>query len=279
MLYLVSTPIGNLGDISERAKEVLSSADLVACEDTRTSRQLFSLLGISVKATTPYHEHNADAARPKLIEKMKKGVVIALVSDAGTPLISDPGYRLVRACYEEGIRVSVVPGANAVLSALQLSGLPSDAFFFAGFLPPKSHARKQALARIQAVPATLIFYETAHRLTDVLTDMKEVLGNRPMAVVREITKKFEETRRGRIAELAAFYAENGAPKGELVLVVSRPEAQEPAPSPADVEERVAALLKTHSARDTAGLLAAETGLSKKEAYQAVLAYQKEGACQ
>ena len=154
MLYLVSTPIGNLGDISERARQVLETVDLVACEDTRTSGQLFTLLGIRVAALTPYHEHNADSARPKLIEKMKHGVNIALVSDAGTPLISDPGYKLVRDCYEAGVPVTTVPGANAVLSALQLSGLPSNAFYFAGFLPPKSGGRRQALTALKQVSAT-----------------------------------------------------------------------------------------------------------------------------
>ncbi len=275
MLYLVSTPIGNLGDISSRAKKVLAEADLVACEDTRTSRQLFSLLGISVRATTPYHEHNADTARPRLIQKLKEGAVIALVSDAGTPLISDPGYRLVRDCYAAGIQVSVVPGANAVLSALQLSGLPSDAFFFYGFLPPKRHARQQALSRIQSVPATLIFYETPQRLKDVLSDMKAVLGNRQMAVVREITKKFEETRRGTIAELMAFYDEQGVPKGELVLVVEREPEEKKRIAQTDLTSRMANVLKTCSVRDASSLLAAETGLSKKEVYQAILAYQKE----
>ena len=220
MLYLVSTPIGNLGDISPRAKEVLQNADLVACEDTRTSRNLFSLLGIHIKATTAYHDHNADQVRPKLLQKLRQGLIIALVSDAGTPLVSDPGYKLVRDCLKENIKVSTVPGANAVLSALQLSGLPSSSFYFGGFLPTKSGARKEHLASVQNLKSTLIFYESPNRLLKALKDISEVYGNREMAVVREITKKFEETKKDTVNNLITYYTQNGEPKGEIVLVIN-----------------------------------------------------------
>ncbi len=273
MLYLVSTPIGNLGDISERARHVLSTADLVACEDTRTSGQLFSLLGIQVAATTPYHEHNADTARPKLIEKLKHGVTIALVSDAGTPLISDPGYKLVRDCYDNNIPVTVVPGANAVLSALQLSGLPSDAFYFAGFLPPKSGLRQTALKKLKEIEATLILYDTPNRLTEALSDIQTVLGNRFVAVVREITKKFEEVRRGHVTELLTYYAENGAPKGELVIVIDRAHAADKAWTESDIRTLIRETLETNTARDTVELVTDMTGLPKKHIYKQVLAIQ------
>ena len=272
MLYLVSTPIGNLGDISERARQVLETVDLVACEDTRTSGQLFTLLGIRVAALTPYHEHNADSARPKLIEKMKHGVNIALVSDAGTPLISDPGYKLVRDCYEAGVPVTTVPGANAVLSALQLSGLPSNAFYFAGFLPSKSGGRRQALTALKQVSATLIIYETPNRLEESLGDILEILGDRLMAVVREITKKFEEVRRGKVSELIAHYQGEGAPKGELVLVIDR------AADTSDwTDEALDALIQetlaSQSARDTVDKVSRLTGLPRKQIYKRVLAVQ------
>lgn len=271
MLYLVSTPIGNLGDISERAKQVLATVDLVACEDTRTSGQLFSLLGIRVAATVPYHEHNADSMRPKLIEKLKHGVTIALVSDAGTPLISDPGYKLVRDCYENHIPVTTVPGANAVLSALQLSGLPSNAFYFAGFLPPKSAGRKKVLTSLKALPATLIIYETPNRLKAMLSDISDVLGNRTMAVVRELTKKFEEVRRGSVRELSDYYAENGEPKGELVLVIEGATEQISDWTDEQVDALIRETLATKTPRDTAESVSQITGISKKEIYKRVIA--------
>ncbi len=268
MLYLVSTPVGNLGDISERAKNTLQSVDLIACEDTRTSGNLFTLLGLKVPPLTPYHEHNADTARPKLIEKLKKGVHIALVSDAGTPLISDPGYKLVRDCQAADIPVTTIPGANAVLSALQLSGLPSDAFFFAGFLAPKSVARQRELHAYKSIPGTLIFYETPNRLRGILDDILAVLGDREMAVVREITKKFEETRRGKVTELMAYYDAGELPKGELVLVIDRERA--PQTDPMDMDALIRQTLQTHSVRDTADLVAGLTGCPKKAVYKRVL---------
>ena len=271
MLILVSTPIGNLSDISKRAIETLNNADIIACEDTRTSAQLFTLLGVKAKKLIPYHEHNADSARPKIIEFLKQGLTIALVSDAGTPLISDPGYRLVRDCRQNNIPVSTVPGANAVLSALQLSGLPSDAFLFAGFLPNKKTARRSSLQTHKNVAATLIFYETANRLIDSLNDVLEILGNREMAVVREITKKFEETKTGQVKDLISYYMDEGNPKGELVLVISR--SNEENQETDDVETLIRKTLKTCSARDTADLVAKATGIHKKEIYKKVLDIQ------
>ena len=272
MLYLVSTPIGNLGDMSPRAKEVLEHADLVACEDTRTSHQLFSLLGIKVKATTPYHDHNADEARPKLIRKLQQGKEIALVSDAGTPLVSDPGYKLVRDCLQSGIKVSTVPGANAVLSALQLSGLSSASFYFGGFLPPKTGARQAHLAEVKTLKSTLIFYETPNRLLKSLQDILSVYGDRKMAVVREITKKFEETRSGSVSDLITFYTQNGEPKGELVLVIEG--ATQPALFTGDIDALIPTVRPKYPVKKAAEILAEQTGLNKKELYQKILDYEK-----
>ena len=268
MLYLVATPIGNLGDFSERTREVLEQVDLVACEDTRTSRGLFSLLGIQVKATTAYHDFNEEKATQNLIKKLQEGMDIALVSDAGMPLISDPGYRLVKACHESGIPVTSVPGANAVLTALQLSGLPSDRFYFGGFLPTKTGARQSVLKGVENLPSTLIFYETARRLRETLADIKKILGMRQMAVVRELTKKFEEVKCGTPDELNSYYVE--APKGEIVLVISGAEEKERAIP----DITIADLRKSLSSKDTAFVWALLTGKSKKEAYAEVLENDK-----
>ncbi|MGN1063408.1 MAG: 16S rRNA (cytidine(1402)-2'-O)-methyltransferase [Alphaproteobacteria bacterium] len=270
MLYLVSTPIGNLGDISERAKQVLANADLIACEDTRTTGSLLTMLGIKHGALTAYHEHNADKVRPMLLDKLRHGVNIALVSDAGTPLVSDPGYRLVRACKEAGLAVTTVPGANAVLSALQLSGLPSDSFYFGGFLPVKSAARQTALAVVKDLPATLIFYETPNRLQETLVDIHAVYGNRKMAVVREITKKFEETQTDTVEALIRYYTENKAPKGELVLVIDRSDEKTLSVSDEELTALIQKTLKYASVRDTAEIVAEMTGLHKKQIYKRAL---------
>ncbi len=275
MLFLVSTPIGNLSDITLRGKEILQSVDLIACEDTRTTKQLMTLLGLKCPPLTPYHEHNADEARPALIDKLKKGVNIALVSDAGTPLISDPGYRLVREAQELGLAYTTVPGANAVLSALQLSGLPSDNFYFGGFLPHKSVARQNALNGVKNLAATLIFYETPHRLQGALDDILRVLGNRQMAVVREITKKFEEAKRMPVSDFIDFYAQNGAPKGELVLVIDRPHAQDDKMNEDDIKRLIIQTLQNASLKDTAELVAGMTGIHKKQIYKMALDIQNE----
>ena len=272
MLILVSTPIGNLSDISKRAIETLNEADIIACEDTRTSASLFNLIGVKAKKLIPYHEHNADKARPKIIKYLEQGLTVALVSDAGTPLISDPGFRLVRECRQLGLKVTTVPGANAVLSALQLSGLPSDAFLFAGFLPTKQSARKSHLMTFKSVSATLIFYETANRLIDSLSDILSVFGDREIAVVREITKKFEETKTGSVSNLIHFYEENGAPKGELVLVIDRERDKK---EQINIEELILQMLQTNSTKDTAEIVSKISGVPKKEIYKKALELQHE----
>lgn len=221
-LYLVATPIGNAADITLRALALLKHADLVACEDSRVTGPLLKRYGIGTPLF-PYHEHNAAKVRPQLIEKLQSGKTVALVSDAGTPLINDPGYKLVRECIALGLTVTALPGASAVLTGLSLSGLPSDRFLYAGFPPPKDAARLKWLAEFKAIAATLVFLEGPQRLPESLSAMAAVLGaDREAAVARELTKKFEEVRRGTLAELAAHYAEHGPPKGEVTLVIGPP---------------------------------------------------------
>lgn len=264
-LVLVATPIGNLDDITYRAVTLLESADLIACEDTRVTGKLLALLGIPSKKLTPYHEHNAEKARPALLAKMRDGASVVLVSDAGTPLVSDPGYRLVRACLEENIPVTSAPGASALLTALQLSGLPSDRFLFAGFLPGKDAARRRVLSDLAAVPASLIFYESPRRLGDSLAAIAALLPGRQAAVARELTKLYEEVRRGPLADLAAHYRQAGAPKGEVVIVVGPP-PETPPPGAEELDARLAEALETRSPRDAAALVAAASGLPKRAVY-------------
>ncbi|MTJ80284.1 MAG: 16S rRNA (cytidine(1402)-2'-O)-methyltransferase [Telmatospirillum sp.] len=265
-LYLVATPIGNLDDISLRALKVLKGADLIACEDTRVTGKLLSLLGIGGVPLSPYHEHNAEKARPALLARLREGAVVALVSDAGTPLVSDPGYRLVRDCHTEGLPVTSLPGASAVLTALQLSGLPSDRFLFAGFLPVKDGARRRTLAELAAVPASLVFYESPRRLPESLAVMAAVLGPRDAAVARELTKLHEEVRRGNLTELARHYAEAGAPRGEVVVVVGPP-APEEAPAGDALDGALRQALAHLSLRDAAATVAAATGLPRRQVYR------------
>ncbi len=264
-LYIVATPIGNLDDITLRALDLLAGVDRVACEDTRHTRILLDRHGIETRLI-PYHEHNAEQMLPNLMARLAHGETIALVSDAGTPLISDPGYKLVRKAVRSGIHVSALPGASAALAALILSGLPSDRFMFAGFLPPKTTARRKSLGNLAAVDATLIFFESPRRLAASLADMAAELGPRDGAVARELTKLHEELRYGDLAELAAHYAEAGAPKGEVTLVIGPPLAPQ-APGDEEIEARLEALLKTESVRDAAAKLAAETGLKRRDLYQ------------
>ncbi len=272
-LCLVATPIGNAADISLRALRALAAADIVACEDTRVTAKLLAVHGIS-SSLIAYHEHNAARVRPVLIKRLENGESVALVSDAGTPLVSDPGYRLVRDCIEGGVPVTAVPGASSVLTALQLSGLPSDRFFFAGFLPPKSAARKRALAEVAAVPGTLVFLESPKRLAAALADMAEVLGRREAAVARELTKLFEEVRRGFLDDLAADYAESGPPKGEVTVVVAPPGAEAEV-TEADLDARLREALETESVRDAAARIAAETGQPRRAVYARALALERE----
>ena len=266
-LTLVSTPIGNLGDISERAVGVLRQAELVLCEDTRVTARLFSAKGISVR-TEPLHEHNERVRIPALIGLLKAGRRIALVSDAGTPLLSDPGYRLGRAAIAEGVPVGAVPGANAAITALTLSGLPPHPFLFAGFPPPRSAARRDAFATLRAaeragLSATLIWHEAPHRLGDTLADLHAVFGDRNAAVARELTKRFEEVRRGLLPDLAAHY-QHDPPRGEITVLVGPP-ADEAATSD-ELDVRLTAALATHSVKDAAALVAGAIGLPRRTVY-------------
>lgn len=266
-LYLVATPIGNLGDLSPRAVDVLKNADVVACEDTRITGKLLSLNAVSTPMVN-YHEHNADKMRPVLTARLKKGETVALVSDAGTPLVSDPGHKLVADCIKEGIYVTAVPGASALLTALQLSGLPTRRFLFQGFLPPKSSARKTTLAELKNVPSTLIFYEAPQRMIETLTDMKEVLGDRACSVSRELTKKFEQTVRGKISDILDLYAQGGVPKGEFVVVVAPPLEEKAGEQ--DVETALKQALETMSVKDAAAFVAQALDANKKEVYTLAL---------
>lgn len=273
-LYLVATPIGNLGDITFRALDILKRADIILCEDTRTSGKLLSRYGVKTKRIA-YHEHNAAKLRPEIMDRLGKGQGLALISDAGTPLINDPGYKLVRDCKAEGFNVTAAPGASSPIVALILSGLPSDHFFYAGFLPPKTMARKKELARFAPIPGSLIFLESPKRLAASLVDMAEMLGGtREAAVTRELTKMFEEVRNGTIDELAAHYAEQGAPKGEVVVIVGPADETGNEPSPEDIDARLSDLIKTHRTKDAADILAKETGLKKRDLYNRALALAK-----
>ncbi len=219
-LYLVATPIGNLEDITQRALRVLAEVDLVACEDTRRTRVLLERFGIKAK-TTSYHEHNERERAAELCSLMEDGASVAVVSDAGTPGINDPGFRLVRAAVERGLAVVPVPGAAAFVAALVASGLPTDQFFFGGFLPARTHARRARLAELRALPATLVFYEAPHRIGESLRDAREILGEREAVVARELTKVHEEVARGRLSELAERFSVEGAARGEMVLLIDR----------------------------------------------------------
>ena len=272
-LHIVATPIGNLRDITLRALDTLSGVDFVLAEDTRTTKKLFSHYGIST-ALEPYHDHNATRARPSILRRLGEGARVALVSDAGTPLVSDPGYKLVREAAEAGITVYAVPGASAALAALTVAGLPSDRFLFSGFLPQKSGARRTTLTELRDIPATLIFYETGPRLGAALADMAAVLGARAAVVARELTKLYEEAVRGTLAELAARYAA-APPKGEIVVLVAAPDGAA-AVDDAEVDTRLAAALESLSLRDAADQVAGVTGRPRREVYQRALALGKAG---
>lgn len=272
-LYLVATPIGNLSDISLRALEVLSAADILACEDTRVTRVLLQRYGIH-RRMTAYHEHNAEEAGPRLLAALEEGKSVALASDAGTPLVSDPGFRLVRAAQEMDSRVVPIPGPSAVLAALTVSGLPTDAFLFAGFLPSKAGQRRSRLEALAATPATLVFFESPRRLSESLKTMAETLGARQAVVARELTKAFEEVRRGSLSELAAHYQAAGAPKGEVVVCIGPPEAA--APDAEDTDRLLLALSQELSASKAAGEAARMTGGKKSDLYRRLLTLKAEG---
>lgn len=275
-LLLVSTPIGNLGDISTRAREALRGADLILCEDTRHSARLLAAIGATAP-TQPLHEHNEDARIAPVLAMLRAGRRVALVSDAGTPLVSDPGYRLVRAAIADGVPVSAIPGANAAVTALVLSGLPPLPFLFLGFPPPRSAARRTGFSALRAaeragLATTLIWHEAPHRLAETLADMQAVFGNRAAAVARELTKHFEEVRRGPLAELAEHYAGHEA-RGEITVLVGPPEQDDPE----DLDGRLRSALASQSVKDAAALVAAATGLPRKIVYARALELARERA--
>jgi 16S rRNA (cytidine1402-2'-O)-methyltransferase len=269
-LYLVATPIGNAADITLRALDTLRRADLLACEDTRMTRKLLGMHSIDRPSSSllPYHDHNAAGMRPRLLAHIASGRSIALVTDAGSPCVSDPGYKLVAAATEAGHTVTTLPGPTAAIVALQLSALPTDRFMFAGFPPPKSGARQRFLSELAAVPATLVFYEGPSRVAACLADMAKNLGNRKAAVARELTKLFEEVKRGSLEELAHFYAETGAPRGEVAIVVAPPEEQ--VTSDDDLDALLLRALKDQSIKDAVAGVAAATGRRKREVYSRAL---------
>jgi 16S rRNA (cytidine1402-2'-O)-methyltransferase len=263
-LYLVATPIGNLGDITLRALAVLSRADVIYCEDTRHSRHLTAHFGIE-RPLRPYHEHNADAERPRVLEGLAAGRVIALISDAGTPLISDPGFKLVREAVAAGHAVTALPGASAVLAGLTVSGLPTDRFHFAGFLPSRDGQRRTRLTELSATPATLILFEAPNRAAAALADIAEIMGgDRPVAVARELTKRFEEVRRGTASEVAAWAA-GEAPRGEVVLLVGQPPARDATET--EIEAALAELLSSHPLKEAARTVADRLAVPRTRAYE------------
>jgi 16S rRNA (cytidine1402-2'-O)-methyltransferase len=273
-LHIVATPIGNLGDITLRALAALAGADLIACEDTRVTRKLTDRYAIATPLT-PYHDHNAAQARPKLLQRLAEGAAIALVSDAGTPLVSDPGYKLVRAAHDAGHAVTAVPGASALLTAVTLAGLPTDRFLFEGFLPPKEAARRTRIAELARIPATLVLFETGPRLGATLSDLAAGLGPREAAVCRELTKLHEEVRRGDLQALAASYAA-AEPRGEIVLVIAPPMADQ-RPAASDVDAMLRQALARVTLKDAVAEVADATGVARREVYQRALALAKDGS--
>jgi 16S rRNA (cytidine1402-2'-O)-methyltransferase len=267
-LYLVPTPIGNLRDLSFRALDILAGVDLIVCEDTRVTGKLLKAFGLK-KSMRVYNDHANEKDRKAILKMIAEGESVALCSDAGTPLISDPGYKLVREMIAEGLEVTALPGANALLPALQLSGLPSDAFSFLGFLPARSGPRKTLLEKWNDRPGTLICYETGPRLEDSLKDIKKTLGDRPIAIARELTKLYEEVKRGRVSMLLEDVQKNGPPKGEIVLVIGENKNAEDVPNET-IEGQLKAALKTLSVRDAAEMVAGATGKPKKAIYMLAL---------
>ncbi len=265
-LYLVATPIGNLEDITLRALRVLREADLIACEDTRQTGKLLAHFGIE-KPMVSYHEHNEAARTRELLAKLEHGVQVALVSDAGTPLVSDPGYRLVTAAIEAGISVIPIPGVSALLAALAAAGLPTDAFRFCGFLPPKTSQRRKALDEVRAETCTLVFYEAPHRILETLSDIAAVLGDRPVVVARELTKLHEEFLRGNAEQVRGRLAERPSVKGEITLVIGK---GSPAAASTPVNQAVRELEEQGMPRmDAIKQVARERGLSKRDVYKQV----------
>jgi len=268
-LHVVATPIGNLGDISLRALATLASADLILAEDTRVTKVLLAHYGISTPLSA-YHEHNAEEMRPRVMAKLAEGQRLALVSDAGTPLVSDPGYRLVEDAVGAGHGVTGVPGPSAVLAALVVAGLPTDRFFFEGFLPPRQAARRARLTEIGAIPGTIVLFESPRRLAEMLADAAAMLGPRPAAVARELTKLHETVRRGTLAELAALYAAGETARGEIVVLIGAGEGLPEAEQTDLVDDRLRAALAATSLKEAVAQVAAETGLPRRKVYARAL---------
>ena len=268
-LHIVATPIGNLRDISFRALATLAAADAILAEDTRTSKTLLAHYGIATPLL-PYHEHNAAQMRPKVLAKLREGGKLALISDAGTPLVSDPGYKLVAELVAEGLPVTGIPGPSAVLAALVLAGLPTDRFFFEGFLPPKSAARRTRLTELAAIPGTLVFFESPRRVAEMLADAAAVLGARAGAVARELTKYHETVRRGTLPELAAHYENEEEARGEIVVIIGPPGAAELLPAGDVIDERLRIALASVSLKEAVAQVAAETGQPRRKVYARAL---------
>jgi len=266
-LHVVATPIGNLGDISFRALATLAAADAVIAEDTRVTKTLLAHYGISTPLVA-YHEHNAAVIRPHLLARLAGGAALALVSDAGTPLISDPGFKLVSEALAQNVEVVSVPGASALLAALVVAGLPTDRFFFEGFLPPKSSARRTRIAELSSIPGTLVFFESPRRLAETLADLAAVLGAREAAIARELTKHFETVRRGLLPDLATVIAAEDPPKGEIVLLVGPPGIQPLVQE--ELDARLGKALEGLSVKDAAAVVSAETGQPRRRIYARAL---------
>jgi 16S rRNA (cytidine1402-2'-O)-methyltransferase len=274
-LYLVATPIGNLGDITLRALETLAGCDLIACEDSRVTRRLTEKFLIATPLT-PYHEHNAQAARPKLLEKLAQGAAIALVSDAGTPLISDPGFKLVREAAGAGYSVTAIPGPSAVLAALSVGGLPTDRFYFEGFLPPKQGARRTRIAELARIDATLVLFEGGSRIADALHDLAETLGERDGAVCRELTKLHEDIRRAPLRQLAAE-APALETRGEFVIVIAPPAADAGRLSADEIDAILRTAMETQSVKDAVAHAVELSGRPKREVYARALELAKQSS--
>jgi 16S rRNA (cytidine1402-2'-O)-methyltransferase len=276
-LVLVSTPIGNLGDVSMRAIATLRAAETILCEDSRVTARLLSALGIRGQLD-PLHDHNEEERLPRLLAALRGGRRMALVSDAGTPLLSDPGYRLVRALLAEGIAVTAVPGPNAALTALTLSGLPPYPFLFLGFAPPRGAARRAAFARLRAaeaagLAATLIWHEAPHRVAEMLDDLRKIFGDRQAALARELTKRFEELRRGSLTEILAGVATD-PPRGEITVLLAPPAETDAEAAPEDLDARLRAALATSSLKQAVATVTGETGLPRRQVYARALALDR-----
>ena len=267
-LYITATPIGNAGDVTIRALNVLRNCDAIVAEDTRVTARLLSLYGIR-RPLLIYNDHNASDAVPKLLQRLKQGQRLALVSDAGTPLISDPGYRLVKAARDQGLTVTPVPGPSAITAALSVAGMPVDRVFFAGFLSAKSGERREALGRLRTVPATLVFLESAQRLAAMLADAATMLGDREAVVAREMTKLHEEMRRGRLSELALHYVQ-APPRGEVVLLVAPPPDDVLEPDFRRIDSLLRQALRFMPVKPAAALVAEATGARRREVYARAL---------